>query len=146
MELQLRGLLHRVARIDRAQQVSLSEESTVFGTGCFQSATQPVGTSGEAPGSLPGHTIHISIRRSLPGRRLCSALCVVLLATGYIEVLWRAGCRGWCGKSEPGEHFVDNKWPGFLVGPLSPLPNGSGWDEQPCLTTLQPSSHEQHLC
>ena len=145
-ELQLWGLLHRVAQINRAQQVSLSEQSTFFGTGHFQSTTQPLGTSGEAPKFLPGHTIHISILKSIPGHRLRSALRVALFATGYKKVFWRAESRGWCGKSEPAEHFIDSKWPGLLIGPLSPLPNGYGWDEQPRLAALQLSSHGQRLC
>lgn len=145
IELLLRDLLHRVAQINRAQQVSLSENSTFLGTGHFQSTTQPPGTSEEAPKFLPGHTIHISILKSIAGHRLCSALCVALFAAGYTQVFWRADSRSQRGKSEPAEHFVGSKRPGLLMGPLSPLPNRSGWIEQPCLTALQPSSHGQHL-
>lgn len=146
IELRLWGLLHRVAQINRGQQVNLSEQSTFFDTGRFQSTTQRLATSGEAPKFLPGHTIHISILKSIPGHRLCSVLCVALFVTGYTKVFWRAKKRGRFGKSEPAEHFVDSKWPGLLIGALSPLPNGSGWNEQPCLAALQPSSHGKHLC
>lgn len=132
IELQLWGLLHRAARINRAQQVSLSEHSTFFGMGPFQGTKQSLGRSAGVPKFLQCHT-YISISKFIPGHSLCSALCVALSATGYTKVFLRAESRGCCRKSEPGEHFIDSKWPGLLIGPLSPLPNGAGWDEQPCL-------------
>lgn len=74
-----------------------------------------------------------SAHPSLYQATVCSALCVALFAPGYTKVFLRAESRGWCGKSEPGEHFVDSKLPGLLIGSLSPLSNGAEWDEQPRL-------------
>lgn len=63
------------------------------------------------------------------------------LTPGFTEVLWRAESR----EKSACRAFYDSKWPELLKGPLCPLPDGSGCNEHPFLTALNPSSHGQHL-